>query len=169
MWTQRYSQMDRSDPAVLSPRGRAAEMSLSCWSPAKHQKHFSCRAVQQNWQCEVRGGQRWMRMAQDLKPTWSCWIPPKGSREKLPLLILVHLVLFFSFFPSKSAFYSKAELQKLEVMIRNSSAPLLPGLISLFIVISWAPVSSKGPKALSGFNFLTQTLPFQNYKKQLGF
>lgn len=56
---------------------------------------------------------------------------PQGSRGKLLLLILLHLVLLFSFFPSKSAFCLKAKLQKLELVLSNSS-----GSFCVFVVIS---------------------------------
>jgi len=57
--------------------------------------------------------------------------PPPGNSEKLFLLIPVHLVLFFIFFSSKAAFYFKAKLQELDVVISNSPALLLLWLISL--------------------------------------
>lgn len=115
---------------MLSPQDRTAEMALACWSHAKEEKYFSCIAVQQNWQCRVGEGQRWMIMSKDLKSTWSCWIPPRKQWKAVSAYSswfdsVLHL------FSSKAAFYFKAKLQKLEVVINHSSALLLLGLILL--------------------------------------
>lgn len=120
---------------MLSPQDRAAEMSLACWSHAKEEKYFPCSAVQQNWQGRVREGQRWMIISQDLKPTWSSWITPQGSSRKAVSAYSSWFGSVLHLFTSKAAFYFKAKLQELEVVISNSSALLLPGLISLLIFI----------------------------------
>jgi len=82
--------------------------------------------------------------------------PPPGNSEKLFLLIPVHLVLFFIFFSSKAAFYFKAKLQELDVVISNSPALLLLWLISLaHFYLPQLVSASKEANVLSFFNFLT--------------
>lgn len=90
---------------------------------------------------------------------------PQGSREKLLLLILLRLVLFFSFSPQKSAFYSKAKLQKLEVVMSNSSAALLLGLISFVCCYLLSSRHLQGTKSIVRFLFPHMDTPLPEPQK----
>lgn len=78
---------------------------------------------------------------------------PQGSGGKAASAYSGSFASVLQLFPSKSAFCFKAKLQKLEVVLSNSSAPLLLGLISFVFCYLLSSCQLEGSKGIVSFSF----------------
>lgn len=94
---------------------------------------------------------------------------PPGKQGKADSAYSASLPSVLHPFPSKSAFYFQAKLQKWEVVRSNSSAPLLLGLILFyFFYLFLSPELLAAQREQRHCQDFISSLLFKNQSKQLG-